>query len=43
MTAVQLREVLAQTWAVLVHSGTSTDAAVQQRTNALVAWLAEQK
>ncbi|HOE44071.1 MAG TPA: heme-binding protein, partial [Rhodoferax sp.] len=41
--AVHLREVPAKTWAVLVYSGLNTEAGVQQRTNELVAWLAEQK
>ena len=39
--AVQLREVPAKTWAVLTYTGFNTEAGVQQRTNDLVAWLAE--
>lgn len=41
--AVKLREVPAKTWAVLSYSGFNTEAGIQQRTNELVAWLAEKK
>ena len=41
--AVQLREVPAKTWAVLGYSGFNTEAAIQQHTDELVAWLADQK
>lgn len=39
--AVRLREVPATTWAVLRYSGVNTEAVVQQRTEELMAWLAE--
>lgn len=39
--AVQLREVPAKTWAVLRYSGFNTEAGTQQRTEELLAWLAE--
>lgn len=41
--AVQLRQVPAKTWAVLGYSGFNSEAAIQQRTDELVAWLAAQK
>ena len=41
--SVQLREVPAKTWAVLSYSGFNTEAAIQQRTDELVEWLAVQK
>lgn len=41
--AVQLREVPAKTWAVLTYAGFNTQAAIQQRTDELVGWLAAQK
>jgi hypothetical protein len=41
--AVQLREVPAKTWAVLTYSGFNTEAAIQQHTDELVAWLVAQK
>jgi len=41
--AVQLREVPAKTWAVLSYSGFNTEAGIQQRSDELVAWLAEKK
>lgn len=41
--AVQLREVSAKTWAVLTYSGFNTEAGIQQRTDELVAWLADKK
>jgi hypothetical protein len=41
--AVQLREVPAKTWAVLTYSGFNTEAGIQQRTDELVAWLAERQ
>jgi len=39
--AVALREVPAKTWAVLSYTGFNTEAGIQQRTDELVAWLAE--
>ncbi len=39
--AVQLREVPAKTWAVLRYAGFNTEAGTQQRTDELLAWLAE--
>jgi hypothetical protein len=41
--AVALREVPAKTWAVLTYSGFNTEAGIQQRTDELVAWLAERQ
>lgn len=39
--AVQLREVPAKTWAVFSYIGFNTEAGIQQRTDELLAWLAE--
>lgn len=41
--AVRLRKVPAKTWAVLSYSGFNTEAKIQEKTDALVAWLAGQK
>ena len=41
--AVRLRQVPAKTWAVLSYSGFNTEAKIQQKTDELVAWLADQK